>query len=370
MNILIVKTSSMGDVIHTLPAVQALRQAHPQAHIGWVVEKAHSEVLLRQPWLDQLIVWNRSGMRSFADMIRRLRATPWDLAIDFQGLLRSGLITRLSGARQRLGFFPTRERAHWFYSQRVPLATMERHAVERYLDLATHAGAAPQRPMARAYVDPSGVVDGAPGLEASHAPSTLFPLHPSVDDKLAVKGWLAQHDFDPRQHRLAILNPHCRKDANRWPAERFAELAYRLTSRAGLKVVLSGGPSTRELCDQIEEHSGCELWRADGSFGLLGAAELFRRSAVVVTGDTGPMHIAAAVGTPIVAIFGPANPLRTGPYASDAIVLREKLECSPCYAGASCPLGHAVPKCLDLIKVDRVVAAVDRQLARVRRQSA
>jgi heptosyltransferase-1 len=367
MNILIVKTSSMGDVLHTIPAARALRRAFPQAHLGWAVEKAHSEVLRGQSWLDERIVWNRSGAGNFIDFIRHLRSQKWDMALDFQGLFRSGLITRLSGAARRIGYAPTRERAHWFYTERVPQVTMERHAVERYLDLAAHAGAAPRAPLPRPYLA---------GLLPSHAEirqelcDEWFPLVPSEEDRHAVDAWLAERRFDPARHRLAILNPHCRKNANRWPAERFAELARRLSAQQGLKVALTGGPATRDLCDQIQRLSGEDLWRADGQFGLLGSAELFRRSAVIVTGDTGPMHIAVAVGLPVVAIFGPANPLRTGPYASDAIVLREPLECSPCFAGSRCPLGHAVPKCLDLIDVERVLASVARQLARARRKSA
>lgn len=366
MNILIVKTSSMGDVLHTIPAARAIKEAYPGAHLGWAVEKAHAEVLRGQPWLDERIVWNRSGVGAFADFIRQLRSRRWDMAVDFQGLFRSGLITRLSGASRRIGYSPTRERAHWFYTERVPLGTMERHAVERYLDLAVYAGATPRPALDRPYLEGHVAIEDT----CERSGDERFPLYPSNEDREAVGVWLAERGFDPKRHRLAILNPHCRKDANRWPPERFAELARRLAAQQGIKVALTGGPATRGLCDEIERLSVCDVWRADGQFGLLGSAALFGQSSVMVTGDTGPMHIAVAVGTPVVALFGPANPLRTGPYASDAIVLREPLECSPCYASASCPLGHATPKCLDLIGVERVLAAVARQLGQVRRKSA
>ena len=138
-------------------------------------------MLANQPWLDELIVWNRGTWRALWDFIGQLRKTDWNLAIDFQGLFRSGLMTWLSGANQRVGYSPTREKSHWFYNQRVPLPTMERHAVDRYADLAFHVGAEAENvPLDRPYVEcrpphPSNV-----GRE-------LFPLHPSVEEWAGVK---------------------------------------------------------------------------------------------------------------------------------------------------------------------------------------
>jgi ADP-heptose:LPS heptosyltransferase len=391
VNILIVKTSSMGDVIHTLPAAIAIRAANPNAHIGWAVEAAHADILAGQSWLDETIVWKRGSWKDFADFVYRLRRTRWNVVIDFQGLLRSGLIAWLSGARSRIGYAPTREKAHWFYNERAPLETLDRHAVERYLQLASHLGAntdglAIDRPYLGRSVEDLPVQNPIVPPVASRQVSGLFPLHPSHADRQAVAAWQAEAGFDARYDRLVLLNPHCRKDANRWPAERFAELASRLIDLprvrqaaarlAGMEpereervvVALTGGKAAGGLCEQIREavpeRQRDLVWRADGKLGLLASAALIAQSDVLVTGDTGPMHIAAAVGTPIVAIFGPANPLRTGPYASDAVVLREPLECSPCFANARCPLGHVVPKCLDLIGVERVVQGVRWQLSR------
>lgn len=355
-SILIVKLSSMGDVVHTLPAAQAIRAAHPNAHLAWAVERAHAEVLARQPWLDETIVWDRRTTRTLLDFLRRLRSRRWDIAIDFQGLLRSGAVTWLCGARRRIGYSPSNEKAHWFYNERVPLETMERHAVERSALLARQLGATcDELPLPRHYL-----VDEAP--RRSMAGPRLFPLHPSDEDRAAVDGWLAEHRFDPQHQRLVILNPHCRKDANRWPAPRYAALAKRLLALPGVRVALSGGGVARALCDEIATPFGGSVWRADGRFGLLGSAELFRRASTVVTGDTGPMHLAVAVGAPVVALFGPANSLRTGPYASDAIVLDQRLQCAPCYA-RQCPLNYDPPRCLELISVESVLQAVLEQFA-------
>lgn len=370
-SILIVKLSSLGDVVHTLPAAQALRAAFPQARLGWAVERAHATVLRGQPWLDERIEWDRRSLGTFADFIRRVRRGRWELAIDFQGLARSGLVTWLSGARRRLGFRQAGEGAAWCYNAWVDRPTLDRHAVERSLDLVRELGATlPGLPLARPYLGTGASADAPVSIAAPRDSSTaapvgpqLFPLHPEHGDLAAVTAWLARHRVDPDRDRLVLLHPHCRKEANRWPASRFVELAGRLLERPNTRVGLIGGPSTRELCNEIAAPWGDRVLRADGAFSLLGTAELLARSSVLVTGDTGPMHLAAAMGTPIVALFGPANPVRTGPYAVDAIVLWKRLACAPCYA-RECPLGHNPPACMDQITVDEALSAVERQLAR------
>lgn len=371
--ILIVKLSSMGDVIHTLPAAQALRRRFPEAHLAWAVERAHAGILRDQACLDEVIEWNRGTWRNFASFIARLRSQTWDLAIDFQGLFRSGFVTRASGAVRRVGFSPTRERAHWFYNERVPVPAGAMHAVEKSLLLIKPLGATvPGLPLSRSYLARNSQLlqlDGPGEILATAERTTLrrgahdaagnllFPLSIRNAERTAVEAWLGAHRFDPSRQRLVILNPHCRKPANIWPAKHFSELAARLLEQPGVRVAVSGGPAARELCDEIAAPLGDRLWRADGMFSLLGSAELIRRANLFVTGDTGPMHIAAAVGAPIVALFGPADPLKTGPYSTDAVVLSKQLPCAPCFA-KHCPLGHRPAKCMSDISVDDAFAAV------------
>ncbi len=141
--ILIVKLSSLGDVILSLPAAQAIRQAFPQAHLGWAVEKSYAMLLNDQPWLDEVVVWDRSrGLRGSWDFVRRLRLGGWDIAVDLQGLLRSGMTCWLSGAKRRIGNGPLKEQAHWFYNERLPLEPRTWHAVEHYHSLAGRTSAA------------------------------------------------------------------------------------------------------------------------------------------------------------------------------------------------------------------------------------
>lgn len=351
-SLLIVKLSSLGDVIHTLPAAQALRRALPGVRIGWGVQHQHAAIVERQPWLDDVIVWRRQNARSLLDFVRRLRAGRWETVLDLQGLFRSALVSRLAGARRVIGPANTRELAWLFYNQRVPLHSSEIHAVERSMQLAAALGAHwPGLPIARGYLSGSLQSLGAPtGPE-------LFPLHASAEDWAAVDAWCREHRFDATNQQLVIINPHCRRPANRWPASRFQQLAQRLLDLPGVRVALIGGGVARELCDEIASPLGDRIWRADGKFSLLGSAELLRRAAVCATGDTGPMHLAVAAGTQVVALFGASDPLRTGPYAANAVVLSAGLSCSPCY-GRTCRLHYDPPKCLDEISVDRVYAAV------------
>lgn len=356
-SILIVKLSSLGDVIHTLPAAQALRRRFPDAHLAWAVERAHAGVLRGQSFLDELIEWDRGTWSGWFDFLGRLRKRPWDTAVDFQGLQRSAVVARLSGAKRRIGFGPGREHSHVWYNHRVTPPKMPVHAVEKSLRLIVSLGASfPGMPIARKYL---GRAD-ANVRTNSPTGDEMFPLPIGPADCDAVDAWLEREQVRIGYEPLVVLNPHCRKAANIWPAARFTALAEKLLA-VGARVVVTGGPIAKSLCDEIAGPLGSRLLRADGQLSLLGSAELIRRANVFVTGDTGPMHIAAAVGTPIVALFGPADPLRTGPYAADAIVLSKRLPCSPCFAW-KCPLGHAEPPCMADISVDDVFNAVTRRL--------
>ena len=354
--ILIVKLSSMGDVLHTMPAAQALRLRFPAAHLGWAVERGHAELLKGQPWLDEIIPWHRGGgFRQFAAFLGALRRQPWDIAIDFQGLFRSGLVTRLSGAKRRIGYVLGREKAHWFYTDRVPHPTWDRHAVDRYHDLVRVLGARlPDLPLDRPYLD------GRPPV-ANELGRQLFPLHPSEEDRQQVTSWLAEAGIDREQERLILINPHARREANRWPPRNFAALARRLGKIPNVRVALIAGPAAADLCEFIQREAGENLLRADGRLSILGSAELIGRASVLVTGDTGPMHLAAAMGTRTVCLIGATHERRTGPYAADAIIVKSGIECSPCYA-RRCPLHYDPPRCQEWITVEMVAAAVERQL--------
>ncbi len=358
-SVLIVKLGGLGDVVHALPAAQAIRAALPHAHLGWAVERGSASIVRCQPWVDEVIEWERGRWGAHRSFFARLRRTPWQTAIDFQGSFRSGLVTYLSGAVRRIGYLPSLELAHWFYNDCLALETLDSHAVERNFGLAAKLGGTmPAVPIDRPYLRDE---PPSPGDETRR----LFPLLPTRQEREAVEAWCRTRNFIAGRDRLVVLNPYASRSANRWPVMHYIQLAQRLLNLPKVRVAVFGGVSARQVCDEIAEPFGDSIWRADGRFSPVGTAALFSHASVVVTGDSGPMHLAAAVGTSIVALFGATNALRSGPYASDAVVLNRELACSPCLA-KRCPLKYDPPACLEQLSVDRVLAAVVSRLAQPR----
>ena len=357
-SLLLIHLGPLSEIIHTLPAAQALRAAFPRSRLGWLVEPNSASLVRAQPWIDDTIEWEKRRWGGLPKLARRLRSDRWDVAGDFQGTFASGLIAWLSRAPRRAGFTPSLEGAHWFYNEPLLLESLDLHAVERYLSLAAKLGAEPATPIDRPYLRRLP--------PTSESRDTLrFSLNPSDDDRSAVEAWRRSRRFDPDREQLVVLNPHGSRSAARWPVNHYIRLVQRLLEQRGVRVALSGGARSREICDAVAAPFGDAVWRADGRFGTLALAALFSLASAVVSGDAGPLHLAAAVGAPVVALFGPTSALRSGPYASDAIVLEAELACSPCLAKA-CPLKYDPPLCMEQIQVDRVLAAVLSRLEQAR----
>jgi heptosyltransferase I len=310
--LLIVRLSAMGDVIHTLPAVAALRRALPDVHIGWVVEERWAELLCshgvprcgergpRRPLVDNLHVVNTKAWRRalFSDRtwkevlasIQEIRAQGYDAAIDFQGAIRSALIAKLSQARSIYGFAHPREHpATLLYTRQME--TRRPHVIQQNLELAS-AFARHELPWAR--------VD--------------FP-----QDDLAAQQWQATIE---RRHisEYAILNPGAGWGAKRWPAERYGEVARFVAEKIGLKSLINYGPGEEQLACKVQNASGGAAHPVTCSISEL--IPLTRAARLFVGGDTGPLHLAAAMGVPIVAIYGPTDPARNGPFGTRSVVLR------------------------------------------------
>ena len=273
------------------------------------------------------------------ELSSRMREVRWDVAVDFQGLWKSLLVARWSGAQRIVGYAPSPERTHWFYSDRVRLPTMDRHAVDRNLDLVAALGASVRRAECRGEFYRDFSLPILPG----HRHAALASL--------AALGI-------PEDRPKILLNFSARKPANRWGTDRFAALAQRL-SESGLNPILTGGPSDRDEEKEIQSKSGMSIPSLVGKCTLMELAAVMDRCDALVTGDTGPMHIAVAMRLPVVALFGPANPVRTGPYAPDAVVLQEPRECQPCYA-RHCKFGEEPAPCMLDLSVERVVEEVEK----------
>ena len=306
--ILILKPSSLGDIIHALPAVNLIRQRYPQAHLAWLVNTTFTSLLKHCPVIDEIIPFPRHEYRRLPALFRRLRQDRYDVVVDLQGLLRSGLLAALSGAPRRIGLSDARECAGIFHNEIISVPRI--HAVDRYLRAAVHLGGA------------AGPVE--------------FPL--GLAPGRHSEGYLA-------------INASARWPTKLWGDDKFTELIRQLPQD---RVILTGSAAEADRIGRLAQ--GC--CNLAGKTDLFELAGWYRRCAVVVTNDSGPMHLAAAVGTPVVAIFGPTDPVLTGPYGNGHTVLRSVLPCAPCFKG-HCTNPDSMA-CMKAISVAEVLAAVQK----------
>jgi heptosyltransferase-1 len=311
-SLLVVRLSAMGDIIHTMPAVASLRAAFPHATIGWLVEERWAELLCtlryprsgkrssQRPVIDRVhsvntAEWRRSlfsfnTLQQMATGLSELRGVQYDAAIDFQGAVRSALLARWSGTPIVYGSAQPRENAaSMFYSRQVLVSGT--HVVEQALTLAE-------------------AVMGQPAPD--------FPVEFPLDSD-------AEHKVDAltaNAPAFAILNPGAGWGAKQWPADRYGAVARALADE-GVRSLINYGPGEEDLAAAVESSSAGAARKVSCSVAEL--ISLTRRARLFIGGDTGPLHLAAALSVPVVAIFGPTDPARNGPFGTRAVVLRSSI---------------------------------------------
>ncbi|MEO7153875.1 MAG: glycosyltransferase family 9 protein [Planctomycetota bacterium] len=330
--ILIVRLGALGDVVNGLALANALVRERPDVEIGWLSHELALPLLEGHPSIARVHLLPRGGgLGGLIRVVREVRSRGYDLVLDLQRLTKSALLARWSGAPRRIGFDRARTKeGSWIWlGEHVAAASALRPMAEQALDFARHLGI----PEPRVELD----------------------LARDPDAERWAQSWTLQHGA-----RLVLLNIAATKPANRWPPVSWGLLARKLGLQPGLVVALSGGPGDRELARQVVE-SG-----AEGAIDLVGATDLRqlialqRRAALVISADTGPMHTAAAVGAPLIALFGAADERRTGPYGQLPGVLRTRPECAPC-GRRTCPLPRHI--CMLDLSVDTVYRAAIARLA-------
>lgn len=311
MKILFVKLGAIGDIVHTLPALAAVRNAFPAAEISWVTETRSAEILRGNPLIDQLIEIDTRSIRrrqpvdelirDLKVQARGLRRNKYDIALDFQGLLKSAVIAKLSGAKRRAGFDrrSLREPSSRFLLTETVDVPKEINVIQK--NLALVAGV-------------FGIM--VPGNDLA------FPI--SLDEKHVIEATAISESIGGR---FAILNPGGGWVTKLWPAERFGELAEMLWSRLGIASVVSTGPKEEHLAERVRSKvRDAKVVFAEPS--LKGFYELSKKAEVYIGGDTGPTHLAVAAGTPVVGIFGPTEWWRNGsPFPDDICVERNDIGC-------------------------------------------
>ncbi len=326
---MIIRLSSLGDIIHTLPAFSALRKKFPEARISWAVEDKGKEILDFVPGIDKTIAARTQGWpvlsRKFWREISRLKKEMSDngqVTLDFQGLLKSGLLGFLSGAEKRIGFHRKNLReplAAWFYTERLEKIPETIHVIDKNLKLLTMAGIRENR--------------------------YEFPLNIPENLVKSVKEKLIQAGYSENQ-KLVVYNVGAAWRTKRWFAERWAEL-IKMTKRQDLfSLLLWGSEEEKALAEEVHEKAGAPLSPA---FSLKEVMALVKQASLLVSGDTFALQVACALSRPVVGIFGPTNPRRNGPFRTQDKVAFHEIECSYCYR-RSC----RNPECLKKITPEEV----------------
>jgi len=330
--VLIIKPSAVGDIVHALPVLPRLRRLWPDARITWMATPGCAGLVQNHPLVDEVILFQRKrlargwynpfALLDLAGMVHELRLRRFDLVIDLQGLLRSASVAMASGAPRRVGFSNAREGAPLFYTDLVDCSMELDHAVERYLKVTAALGCA------------DGIIE--------------FPFAVDEDDRRFIR------ELIPPGTRYAVLAPGTNWATKRWPVERFAALVEPLRERFGLETVVAGAAADRPLTARISAR-----FDLTGKTTLRQAVALLERAELVVANDTGPMHIAAALGRPLVAPYGPTGVRRTGPFGRFDSVVRLDLPCSPCYS-RTCS-HHS---CMEWLQIEPLLSVAADQIAR------
>ena len=331
MNFLIVRLGALGDIIHAVPAAAAVRAAFPASRIDWLVDERHRAMIDLVTVVDHAVVLERSSIRGWMDVAGRMRQVRYDVAIDLQGLLKSALLARASGAARVLGFsiWHLREKiARPFYSETsredIPGGEPD-HVIHKNLRLLRALGVTETR--------------------------IRFPLADVQSPALAAVRATLGGD-----RPFALINPGAAWPNKRWPPERYGEVAAFLHDVRGLPSFVLWGPGEEGLAGAVVETSAGAA-RVAPPTGLADVLALSRVASLMISGDTGPLHIAAAAGTPTISLFGPTDPHRNGPWSSDDVAISRYGACG-CHYERRC---RKPAWCLQSINVAEVTAAIQQR---------
>ena len=303
---MIMKPSALGDIVLALPALSALRRSFPNARISWLVRPEFAPLIENHPDLDEIILFDRkllgkalSSAKAFGalySLIRQLRRKKFDAVFDFQGLFRTAIFTWLSGCKKRYGSANARELAHFFYTDKIEHNSQCIHLVDLYLKIVKAAGAKEL--------------------------DVRFDIPSSRTDLDSVKKLLQSNNIIPGKYIVFI--PGSAHEDKCWPAERFAELADKISSKYNYPIIAVGAYSERNKAEEINNLAKAEVINFAGHTSLKELIELLRLAKLVVSNDTGPGHIASALGVPLVMMYSWSNPARISPYnRPECMVARE-----------------------------------------------
>jgi heptosyltransferase-3 len=329
-NILAIKLRYLGDVLLATPTLHALKAAYPAAQLSVLVNRGTEQMLHGNPHVDEIIPLDRGSIIEQCGFAWQIRRKRFDTVVDLTDGDRAAFLAWISGAAVRIGFNADQRWIGMCYTT-VVKAEPEAHRIERDLAALTPLGI--------------GIRGRVPQLWLT------------LEDETRVERLISEIGI-PRDRPWIVIQPGARYWFKAWPSERFAELADRLSDRFGYQVLLGGSPQEVPLTETVVKQAKSRLLNIAGRSDIRTLAALLKRSALFVGNDTGAMHIAAAVGTPVVGLFGPSNPREWGPRGKLAEVIYKGLDCRMCFH-PTCRRGEE--NCMKLITVDEVMAAAVRQ---------
>ncbi|MCD4741881.1 MAG: glycosyltransferase family 9 protein [Desulfobacteraceae bacterium] len=315
MKVLIIKLGALGDVINTLPLAINIKE-HLNAEIHWLVAPLSLPLVNEHKSVDRAIIFDKHNLKkSLPDVFKQIRQTKYDIALDLQRLFKSGLFCMAAKADRRIGFDKKRckEMSWLFPFERIASADPNTHMLNQYMEFAKHLG-----------IEPDKISWDIPWTKSKEQ------VKPDLD-----------YDY-------IVLNIGATKPANRWKPEYFAKLADMIEKQTHFKSVITGGNDDKQYGKEIETRAHCQIKNLCGKTSLKELVIVVANAECVVSCDTGPMHLAAALGTSLIALFGPSDPYRTGPF--HGTIIQEKIDCSPCNK-KKCK----DPICMEKIKPEHVM---------------
>ena len=310
----------VGDAVIAVPALRELRRVLPNAHITLVSRPGAADIFIDADFVDEVLVYDRAGLGSTWSQAREWRRRKFDLALLFQNAFEAALIAFLSGASLRMGYDTDRRGLLLTHTLPLPAWKDERHESFYYLNIVAEL----ERLLA--------------GQARTEAIEPRFDLHVSEDRKRKALQLLHEHGARTNTPLVVLCPGSINSRAKRWPAERYAELADRL-AESGVDVALIGSPGELDVSNEVCEHARRTPMVLTGTTTVAEATAIISIADVLITNDTGPAHIGAALKTPTIVIFGPTNPLTTYPFSDSAEIIRHPPDCAPCML-RDCPIDH------------------------------
>ena len=350
VEILIIKLSAIGDVTHTLPALEALHHRFPESNITWLVEEKAQDIIQEHPYLKRVLVSKRKSwlnnfkspslwyttVKDIKSFMRELRSQNYDMVIDFQGLLKSGMLVFLSRGKKKIGYDNAREMSSIFLNKKIPQYPMDCHAVDRNINLVKHLGVKPEK--------------------------VTFTMFIGEEDKRRAEHHLSDNKIN-KNKRLVAINSQAGWATKIWSPLKLAKLSDMIIKDFDAQIIFTGGKDDNPSVENILFSMDHRAVNLAGKTTLKELAHILSISDLMITMDSGPMHIASAMGTPTVPLFGPTAPWRTGPYCNNSIIIRNQIPCSPCFKRKCDTMD-----CMNKISIDDVLGAVQKQFGRMRKQ--